>query len=127
MNVVIVDSSSEELLPVTISRAEISFDPLGSIESLGEPETREVNSYRHLDHSQTPDFAIAGDSTPPLTRAPPSQTSPPTLPSPSHHAGPSCNLKRPTDKINDDIRVMTGCLDWDVIDASKNKSLESLE
>ncbi|KAL2516636.1 Uncharacterized protein Adt_12883 [Abeliophyllum distichum] len=58
MNVVVLDSSSEQQDPVMVPRADLSFDSLGSIELMGEPEIGEVNSYPRLDNSQTLAFSL---------------------------------------------------------------------
>ncbi|KAL2469869.1 Uncharacterized protein Adt_38005 [Abeliophyllum distichum] len=39
----------------------------------------------------------------------------------------SCNIRRPIEKVAEDCQAVVSCLDWEVIEASKNKSPESLE
>ncbi|KAL2526080.1 Uncharacterized protein Adt_11134 [Abeliophyllum distichum] len=40
---------------------------------------------------------------------------------------PTCNMRRPIEKVTEDCQAITSCLDWEVIQASKDKSPESLE
>ncbi|KAL2517024.1 Uncharacterized protein Adt_13271 [Abeliophyllum distichum] len=40
---------------------------------------------------------------------------------------PTCNIRRPIEKVAEDCQAITSCLDWEVIEASKDKSPESLE
>ncbi|KAL2474250.1 Uncharacterized protein Adt_34986 [Abeliophyllum distichum] len=61
----------------------------------------------------------------------------PPVPSPSSDAAPSpravsesrptCNMRRPLEKVAEDCQAITSCLDWEVIETSKDKSPESLE
>ncbi|KAL2532029.1 Uncharacterized protein Adt_05380 [Abeliophyllum distichum] len=40
---------------------------------------------------------------------------------------PTCNMRRPIEKVAEDCQAITSCLDWEVIKTSKDKSPESLE
>ncbi|KAL2524381.1 Uncharacterized protein Adt_09435 [Abeliophyllum distichum] len=40
---------------------------------------------------------------------------------------PTCNMRRPIEKVAEDCQAITSCLDWEVIETSKDKSPESLE
>ncbi|KAL2480124.1 Uncharacterized protein Adt_33090 [Abeliophyllum distichum] len=40
---------------------------------------------------------------------------------------PSCNMRRPIEKVAEDCQAITSCLDWEVIETSKDKSPKSLE
>ncbi|KAL2531804.1 Uncharacterized protein Adt_05155 [Abeliophyllum distichum] len=50
------------------------------------------------------------------------------VPSPSSDAAlPTCNMRRPIEKVAEDCQAITSCSDWEVIETSKDKSPESLE
>ncbi|KAL2543392.1 Uncharacterized protein Adt_04370 [Abeliophyllum distichum] len=40
---------------------------------------------------------------------------------------PTCNMRRTIEKVAEDCQAITSCLDWEVIETSKDKSPESLE
>ncbi|KAL2458110.1 hypothetical protein Adt_46088 [Abeliophyllum distichum] len=40
---------------------------------------------------------------------------------------PICNLSHPNEKVTEDFQVISSCLDWEVVEASKDRSPESLE
>ncbi|KAL2526361.1 Uncharacterized protein Adt_11415 [Abeliophyllum distichum] len=55
------------------------------------------------------------------------ESSTPRSPHVVSESRPTCNMRRPIEKVVEDCQAITSCLDWEVIEISKDKSPESLE
>ncbi|KAL2465201.1 Uncharacterized protein Adt_41052 [Abeliophyllum distichum] len=55
------------------------------------------------------------------------ESSRPRSPRAISESRPTCNMRRPIEKVAEDCQAITSCLDWEVIETSKDKSPESLE